>query len=408
MKRTLFLGVLCGAALELFALDYGVTLQQTLELSGPGDENLELTYAPGLGPWLSDSSREAVDLYFSAFINMKYEYDKLSGEGNWRPLPELGRCSLSYRPAAGPTLEFGRIQYNDPNNLIAAGLFDGTKGTLDIGNTRLSLGAFYSGFLYRETARIFMTAADSSWNYTAGDTEFSFAGRRLIAAFDWEAPALFESPHSLSLNAMVQLDLNASQDTLNSQYLSFKFSFSPLPAVYARAGAVLGFAQRQGAEKKEEANLGMNLGLDWSLSGPPEDVLSFGIIWASGEAGDSSPGLFRSVTMLSPSGVLSAGVAGLAVLRGSYTINPLKNLSLSMDCRYLFRGNLTAIDTLPLSVDKGKKALGGEIYGSLIWVPLPDISLAWRGGLFFPGMGNAVEKGSPTRWKTAVTLAFSI
>jgi hypothetical protein len=409
MKRALFLGILCGAALELFAVDYGVTLHQSVELSGQGSENFELAYTPGLGPWLSDSSRDEVDFYISALINMKYEYNKSTGEGAWRPVPDLGRCSLSYRPAVGPSLEFGRVRYNDPNSLIAAGLFDGAVGGLDIGNSRLSLGALYSGFLYQETAKIFMTAADSSWNCTAGDTGFSFAGRRLIAALDWEFPSLFESPHGLAINTLLQFDLNGAAEHLNTQYLSFKFTFSPLPAVYARAGAALGFAQyRESGETERGANLAMNLGLDWSLPGAPKDVLSFGVIWASGEAGDSSPGPFRSVTLLSTSGVLSAGMAGLAVLRGSYTISPLKNLSLGMDCRYFFRGNLSALDTLPLVANKGKRALGGEIYGSVIWVPVPDISLAFGGGLFFPALGNAVVKDTPTRWKTALTLAFSI
>jgi hypothetical protein len=408
LKRGLLLGAFFAALLELPALDYGFTLHQTLQLSGGESGNLELLYTPGLGPWLSDSSREALDLYLSALVNMKYEYDQRTGEGGWRPVPELGRFSLSYRFPGGFSMEFGRIRYNDPNNLIVFGLFDGLAGTLNIGNSRLSLGAFYSGLLYRETARIFMTPGDSSWNYTAGDTVFSFAGRRLISALGWEAPSLFGSPHGLALNVLTQFDLNAAGESLNSQYLSFRFTFSPLAPIYARFGAVMGFAEhRAGGNTEGETALVLNTSLDWALPGKPEDALSFGLVWASGGIDDSSLGPFRSVTLLSPSNVLSAGMAGIAALRGSYTVRPRENLSLGLDCRYLFRGNLNTLDTLTLVNGRGKRALGGELYGSLIWVPLPDLSLVWEGGLFFPSLGNAVQGDTPPRWKTMLTLAFS-
>ncbi|MDR0641512.1 MAG: hypothetical protein LBG07_03540, partial [Treponema sp.] len=238
---------------------------------------------------------------------------------------------------------------------------------------------------------------------------FSFAGRRLISALDWEAPSLFESPHGLALNVLAQFDLNGGAENLNSQYLSFKFNFSPLPGIYARAGGTLGFTEyRAGAEMEGETNLALNLGLDWALAGTPEDVLSFGLIWASGEAGNSSPLSFHSITLLSPSGVLSAGIGGLAVLQGSYTIRPRENLSLGMNCRYYFRGNLNTIDTLPLVAEKWKRALGGENSGSVIWIPAADISVTWGGGVFFPALGNAVQRNTPSRWKTMLSLAFSI
>jgi hypothetical protein len=409
VKRGLFLGVFFAAFLELPALDYGFTLHQTLELSGGEYDNLELSYTPGLGPWLSDSSGETIDLYLSAFVNMKYEYNQVSGEGGWRPVPELGRFSLLYRFPGGPSLEFGRILYNDPNNLIVSGLFDGFTGTLGVGNSRLSLGVFYSGFLYRETARIFMSAGDSGWNYRAGDTVFSFAGRRLIGALGWEAPSLFGSPHGLALNILTQFDLNTAEESLHSQYLSWRVTFSPLSSLYARFGALTGFAEHRGAGKTEgEAGLALNAGLDWVLPGTSEDLLSFGLVWASGGIGDSPLGPFRSITLLSPSRVLSAGMAGLAALRGSYTVRPRENLSLVVDCRYLFRGNLNTLDTLPLVDDRENRALGGELYGSVIWVPVPDISVVCGGGLFFPGLGNAVRRDTAVRWKTVLTLAFSL
>jgi hypothetical protein len=410
VKRLLFLGAFLAAALGLFAADWGFTLHQNLELSGQGGDDLELAYTPGLGPWFSSSSRETLDLYLSGFLNMTYGYDKLTGEKDLRLIPELGRCSLFLRPAGGFHMELGRIPYGDPNSLIVSGLLDGFSGVLDIGNSRLSLGTFYTGLLYRETAKIFMTAADSSWDH--GES-FSLAGRRLIAALDWELPSLFESPHSLVLNALVQFDLNRAPETLHSQYLSFQFVFSPLPSLYARAGAVLGLAEYTVKDPADSdgdrgMNMALNMGLDWKVPGSPADALSFGLAWGSGGIDDSVLGYFPSITLFSSSSILSTGMAGLAALRGTYTVRLRENLSLGMDGRYFLRGNLGSFDTLPLAADRGKKALGGEIYGSAVWVPVSDISLAGGAGLFFPALGNVIDRDTPPRWKTRLTLTFSL
>ena len=404
MKRGLLLGVLLAACLRLYALDYGVTLHQTVELSGAEGDNPELTYAPGLGPWLSEASGEAVDFYLSVFTNMKYD------AGAWRFVPELGRLSLLYRPLSGLGLEFGRIRCDDPNNLVVSGLLDGLMGTFGMGNTRLSLGAFYSGFLYREQAKIFMTAADSAWDYNAaGDMVFSFAGRRLISTAGWEVPSLFGSPHGLAVNILAQFDLNAAEEKLDSQYCSLRFYFSPLPSVYARLGTVIGFAEyRTTGDTEGQINLALSAGLDWALPGAAEDAVSFSVVWASGGIDNSFLGPFRPITMFSSSGVLSAGVAGLGRLRGSDTVRLLENLSLDLDCRYFFRGNLETFDTLPLTADRGERALGGELYGSVIWVPVSDISVVCGAGLFFPGLGNAVQGAAPPRWKSTLTLTFSL
>ena len=404
MKRGLLLGALLAAALRLYALDYGITLHQTVELSGAEGGNPELSYTPGLGPWLSEASGKTVDFYLSAFANTRYD------AGAWRFVPELGRLSLLYRPLSGLGLELGRIRHSDPNNLVVSGLFDGLMGTFDLGNTRLSLGTFYSGFLYRDTAKIFMTAADSSWNYgAAGDMVFSFAGRRLISTAGWEVPSLFGSPHGLVVDILTQFDLNAAAEKLDSQYCSLRFNFSPLPSVYARLGTVIGFAEyRTAGDTEGQINLALSAGLDWAFPGAAEDGASFGVVWASGGIDNAFLGPFRPDTMFSSSGVLSAGLAGLGTLRGSYTVRLLENLSLDLDCRYFFRGNLETFDTLPLTLDQGKRALGGELYWCVIWVPVSDISVVWGAGLFFPGLGNAVQGAAPPRWKSMLTLTFSM
>jgi hypothetical protein len=393
-------------------LDYGFTLHQSTDISGGAGDNPDLNLITGLGPWLSSYSRENLDLYLSGFLNMKYEYDGQSGEAGWRLIPELGRFSLITRPLGGLRLEIGRLRYSDPNSLILSGLLDGFSGALDIGHSRLSLGAFYTGLLYRDTAKIFMTAADSSWNDVLGTRLPALAGRRFVAALGWELPSLFESPHSLVVNALAQMDLNGAEETLHSQYLSFRLLVSPLPSLYAAFGGALGLAEYQadpGAGGPGTGlSLALNFNLDWDIPGGPRDALSFGLAWGSGGLRDSVLGPYRPVTLFSSSNILSAGLAGLTALRLGYTVRLRGNFSLGLDSRYLIRGNLDSLDTLALSEDRGKRALGGEFYGSLIWVPLSDLSLVFGGGVFIPAMGSAVTGDAPPRWKTSLTLAFSL
>ena len=398
--------LLALSALPLSAADFGLTIHQGAEISGSGTDSREAVLAPGLGPWFSDEKHESWGLYLSALINMKYEYSSLSGEGAWRPVPEPGRFSLALRPLPGLYLEAGRVRFRDPNGFIASGLFDGLSGSINIGNTRFSLAALYTGLLYRETAKVFMSPADSSWDHAVGDTVFSFAGRRVLASASWDLPSLFESPQGLTLNSLVQFDLNGAEEELHSQYLSLRFLVSPLPSLYAYTGFALGFAEYTGARTDSETSLMLSAGLDWSLPGALTDTLSFGLSWGSG--GDGGLGAFHPVTTLSPSGVLSVGTAGLLALRGSYGVRARENLSLSLDCRYFFRENTGSFDTLALAEDPEKRALGGELCASLIWVPVSDISLSAGGGVFLPGLGNAVEQGAPPRWKATLTAALSL
>jgi hypothetical protein len=399
---------LCGG---LFAADYGLTLHQSAEISGAAGDNPVLNLVAGAGPWFSSYSHESLDLYLSGFLNMQYEYDGQSGEGGWRFIPELGRFSLLMRPLGGLRLEIGRLRYSDPNGLVLSGLLDGFSGTLDIGHSRLSLGSFYTGLLYRDTARIYMTAPDSSWNDALGKMNIPLAGRRLITALDWELPSLFQSSLGLNLNLLGQADLNGAEEALHSQYLSLKLAVSPLPSLYAALGGVLGLAEYRtgdGGEPYWDLNLALNFNLDWDIPGGPRDALSFGLAWGSGKHQDSVLGPYRSVTLFSSSNILSAGMAGLAALRLNYTVRLRENLSLGLDGRYFIRGNLDTLDTLALAEDREKRALGGEFYGSLIWVPLSDLSLVLGGGLFIPAMGNALKWDEAPRWEASCSLAFSL
>jgi hypothetical protein len=115
----------------------------------------------------------------------------------------LGRFEIFWRPLSNIYLEAGRVRFNDPAGFIAAGLFDGLSGTFVPGGVRLSAGAFYTGFLYKETAKILMSGGDAE-KYAEPldykDPESFLASRRILVSTAAEFPD-FSPVSTLALSA---------------------------------------------------------------------------------------------------------------------------------------------------------------------------------------------------------------
>jgi hypothetical protein len=202
----------------------------------------------------------------------------------------------------------------------------------------------------------------------------------------------------LYLNGLAQFDLNGEDDRLHTQYLSLRFLFSPLPVFNISAGGVLGLAEQ--AETDTETGLALLLNADWYLPTAWRDMVSLGFRWGSGAAEGKGVGPFIPVSSISQGNVLNSGLSGLMAIRTAYTVRPHKSLSLVLDGRYFFLAN---------GADSGtdNKALGGEVYGSVNWAPVMDVTLTAGGGVFFPGMGNALPSGAPVQWLVSAGLTVS-
>jgi hypothetical protein len=203
----------------VFGADFGTTLRINPEWKG-ADAETETVCAFTLGPWVSASPHASLDLYFSAGLSLRYSHEE------WNLLPELYRFMLAWRPLLRLGLEMGRIRFSDPNGIVATGLFDGISVSYELGGSRLSAGGYYTGFLYKDTADICMTASDSAdyqkpfdWENVAATY---FASRRVLGSISWEAPALAGSPHGLYLNGLAQFDLNGEDDRFHTQYLFYR------------------------------------------------------------------------------------------------------------------------------------------------------------------------------------------
>jgi hypothetical protein len=405
MKRLVFFALLFArAVLAVSGMDIGLTFHQNPEWEGAGGDT-DLVYAGGLGPWVSASPRENVDIYFSGNIAVKYENE------TWKTVPEVTLFMVSWRPLPVLSVDAGRIRFSDFNRVLAAGLFDGVTGACELGSSRLSLGAYYTGLLYKDTADIFMTTGDAAdyvreLDYDDFDGTY-FASRRFFAVAGWEIPSLAGSPHGLFFNGIAQFDLNERDEKIHTQYLSVRFLYSPVPSLDFSLGGIAGLAERTGAAVSADtkASFALLAAASWKPPSAVQDSLTLAFRWGSGQVNERI-GPFRPITTITQGNVLDTGLAGLMVLSAAYAMRPVGDLVLNFDARYFLRSDVQTYTSLYLK-RTDEKALGAELYAAATWVPVVDISLIAGGGAFFPGMGNALDSGAPVQWKTALALLLS-
>jgi hypothetical protein len=400
------------------ALDFGLALNQSgkisNEVSAPQSGDAVLFYNPVASPWVSASLGKSFNLYLSGRIGFEYSRD-LEGNSAWRDpmvLPELDRSELAWM--ASPFLHFhlGRQRFQDPSGLAAAGLFDGLNVSFSAGGSRFSLGAWYTGFLYKNTANIIITQRDrGAYEKPLALDEGYFASRRGMFSFEWEKPAL--GPRSsLALGLLGQFDLNEGDDRLHSQYFSFRYGLRPVRGFDIQVDGVLGAGEVPGQtaffpESLETVFFAGGLGFDWTPPGALDDRLSLRGLYSS-PSWDRF-GSFIPVNSVPRGQVFSPALVGLSTLRGAYTLRPRPSLSLTGEASYFIRTDTVTFqdNREPEKLNREGYFLGMECYGTMQWTPLPDLALTLGGGAFFPQLGNAFEEAA-VRWKAALGLILSL
>jgi hypothetical protein len=94
---------------------------------------------------------------------------------------------------------------------------------------------------------------------------------------------------------------------------------------------------------------------------------------------------------------------GLMIIDAGYTARLLKTLSLDLSALYFFRTDKGATYK---DIPGTDYALGPEIYGQFIWVPVSDISLILGAGAFLPGLGASDSDGDP-QWQLSLSAMVS-
>jgi len=397
VKRILLPSVLLlfSAAL-VFSVDYGLLVNQDFEAT-----NEKSSYTPALTPWFSWSDGEGTSVYFSSIFSLNYySYDSgLAGGSGWvKPLlrPELSYCVMSHRISPWYSIEVGRIEYADVMGFTASGLFDGFRfeAVTSLGN--INAGAFYTGFLYKETAEVLMTAYDTyryakAWN---GNFDSYGASRRTFTAVRWDLP--IGEANTLSAEALLQFDLNNTDDILNSQYGEVQMVFYPADMPEITIGAL--FEIMENKDRDFTAAWGTLARARMDVPGSLNDRLGVTIKLSSGQ-GDNTLTAVVPISARTQGMVFPGTISGLAYLSADYVVRVFDSLLINSSLRYFGR-------TYNDSAAKGN-LYGGEFWASAAWQPFDDIRLTLGGGIFFPGLGNIYPDGTDPMWKFIAGLSLS-
>jgi hypothetical protein len=409
MKKFLLLPalLLCSAIL-IYSVDFGLLVDQKAEAGDDlGSGDVSFSYSPGFTPWFSWDGGQNLSLYFSGFFSMDYNHydDNIDDNDGWKKpvlLPELSRFSVSYRPNRDLLVQAGRIPYTDALGFAASGLFDGFLTEAAFPNGSVTAGCFYTGFLYKETAKITMTGGDMQnyaepwdWDYF-GDY---FASRRALAAFRWDMPLL--EFHNLTFEALAQFDLNGNDESLHSQYgevLADLFLSSKLGIT---AGALFEIMEIGGEGGYDLTSaLGGLVRMRTEIPGALDDGMTFAVKFTSGSWNDTFT-TFTPVTSSAQGFVFPGTLAGLCLISTDYTLRLLPALFLESSLRYFLR-------TYDNTQAEGKYAYGGEFWASLAWQPFDDLRFSLGSGVFFPSLGNVYPSGTGPLWKAQAGISLSL
>jgi hypothetical protein len=345
-------------------------------------------------PWVSAVWSGAIDLYVSGKMTFQYEETKEPPEAYFF---EAERTELNARPAPGMYLGLGRRRFEDSAGLVATGLFDGAAFSAKFGMSYLSLGAYYTGLLYKETAKIFLTPGDIERYEKPLDSaglEGYFASRRVLLALTGEFPDLM-SRMNLAAQALAQFDVNGDSESLHSQYLELRVALEPVDILHLSLGGVGELAQGQEQTAWSMAAFGR---ADWEAPGALADMVSAELLWTSGRSGEKIRA-FTPVSGKNAGRVFEGGTEALGRAAFSYRARPVKSVSLEAGAAYFIRTDLETLKDKDLDGASGSRLLGGEVYGSLVWGPDSAFRLSAGGGAFFPGWGGAFLKDAAGRWK---------
>jgi hypothetical protein len=397
LRRAFALALFLPLASSVFAFDFGGLLETAMEA-----ESSYFWLTPGLTPWFSWDNGEGMSAYLSAMVSARYEnyYDN-GNDGFRKPalLPELTRFSFAYNRGGLYSAQAGRVEYTDVLAQTACGLFDGLRFQAAAGGMNISAGAFYTGLVYKETARILMTGNDAV-NYAKQVDGFSsyHASKRLFAFGRVDMPLM--DYHNLFFEVLAQFDLNGGNEKLHSQYAQFLVEIFNKMDMRILGGAVYELMENRGGSRGDAVGsaFGALASVEAGLPGPLNDSAKLTAKFSSGPYN----GGFGYMPLTSAAqGMVYTGVfSGLWLARLDYEVRLLPSL--------YGEANASLFAKTYKEPDSPGSFYGGEMWASLAWRPYEDLQVSLGGGLFIPGKGYAHSGGRSAvyRISAGVTVSF--
>jgi hypothetical protein len=397
MKRLLLLAVFLLLSVGFaFTIDYGGTIEEKIEAD---DELFKNTLS--LAPWFSWNINDDLYIYLSGILSVNYDnyaHDLPEYDG-WAVVPELSLFMVGYRFTENMSVEAGRIKYTDILDFTASGLFDGVNLKMPTPFGNLDAGMYYTGLLYKETAKVVMTSEDAydyiiPWNSRTNSNYF--ASRRLFFTGRLDMPFPFSEAVNFSTELLLQFDVNSNEYKIHSQYLQAKVDYN-LQSMTRLTGGVL-IETMESDHGDAGAALGLLAQVKTALSATEfNDFVGFTLKFTSGATGDSFPS-FAPITSTPQGNVFSQALAGLLLISADYSARIIESLYAEAALRYFIR---TYKD-----IKTSGYLYGAEIWTFAAWRPYEDVRVTLGTGLFFPQLGNVYPSDADIMWKVTLGLAM--
>ena len=396
MRRIILFVIICFAfsLTGLFAIEFGGLAIG--EFNAEGQEETDISGSVILAPWLSVLFTNA-ELYFSAGLNMSFAKESVFA-------PELYRLEYAMRISPLVSFRVGRIAWEDPSGMVAKGRFDGADFLFDLGKIRLGVNALYTGFLFKDTADINVSPADTKdysvnldWRDFGGTY---FAPRRLLASVYGEFPGLPAERGHLYAGITAQFDLSGAGEAYHTQYILLRHTFI-FKAFDLDASGTAGLEYTKADGVKPVFAFMVEGG--WQPPSAIKDRVSLGIAWASGDGSFTSA--FFPVTREAHGYALKPLLSGMMIIKTKYEAMILPVLSAEAGASYFIRTDSTSF-TMP-HLENTSYALGAEFDGGVVWAPFSDLTFSLKGGVFIPKTGTAWDNSAPVLWRVTAGAIVS-
>ena len=330
-------------------------------------------------------------------------------------IPELLHTEFTFRFGKSG-FRFGRFYYSDPLSFIFEGLFDGAQFFNISKRGSFNIGAWYTGYLYKNRTIIEMTPIELINNSKAVDIDnlfdTYFAPHRLIGSIGWEHPSIGEFMH-LNTALIGQFDFTGSAEQFNTQYLILKARFPINNFIIEIGGSLENIMQNTSLLAAIEDNpfnpaFAGEIGFLWLFPGVYNSRLSLTGKFAGGKIEDICD-VFVPITSKDYGYILKHKMSGLSVLMLNYSNRLGRTLGMSLTGSYFVRNDLGTFYGYPLIAGSGSEGffLGPEFTARFIWSPVSDLQFNLGGGAFIPSLGDA-EPNQEIKWRVdlTTTLAF--
>jgi hypothetical protein len=318
--------------------------------------------------------------------------------------PEATRTDITLR-FGNWGLNFGRLFHADPLGFINTGLFDGIKLSHTSKDGNISVGALYTGFLFKKSANIALTAEEQIHYDMPVENPYDtyFAPGHMLLSLDYEHPSVFEK-FQLKAAVTEQIDISRMDDKYHSQYFTLKTSL-PYKSFTFDFGASFEMALSvlEGDDNYSNA-FAFDGGVYWMLP----TKFSSRLALTGRYGGQVSQGIFVPLTNRFYGNVLKARLPGLSVFTLDYSARIISSLRTSLSVMYFVRNDLWTYAGYPVDINNNAgHLLGPEFFTRIVWTPFSDINVNLGGGMFLPSLGN-VNPGQKFRWYAELSVALTL